>query len=229
MPEKVLSVFIDESGDFGPYEAHSPYYIVSMVLHDQAADITGHIARFNERLQNLGYPQHAVHTGPLIWREAVYANDLTEDRKRLFKALFHFTRRLDIRYACIKVNKWDCPDVISMTAQLSKKIAEALRQHEAYWNSFDRVIVYYDNGQIKLTKIITSVFNTLYTHVEFRKGRPVDYNLFQSADLICTMELLAEKADSASFTKSELEFFGSVRAFRKDYLRTLEKKNYRII
>ena len=224
MPEKVLSVFIDESGDFGPYEAHSPYYIVSMVLHDQASDITGDIARFNERLQNLGYPQHAVHTGPLIRREAVYANDLTEDRKRLFNALFHFTRRLDIRYSCIKVRKWDCPDVISMTAQLSKKIAETLRQHEAYWNSFDRVIVYYDNGQIELTKIITSVFNTLYTHVEFRKVRPVDYKLFQSADLICTMELLAEKADSASFTKSEMEFFGSVRAFRKDYLRTLEKK-----
>ena len=224
MPEKVLSVFIDESGDFGPYEAHSPYYIVSMVLHDQASDITGDIARFNEHLQNLGYPQHAVHTGPLIRREAIYANDLTEDRKRLFNALFHFTRRLDIRYACIKVKKRDCPDVISMTAQLSKKIAETLRQHETYWNSFDRVIVYYDNGQIELTKIITSVFNTLYTHVEFRKVRPVDYKLFQSADLICTMELLAEKADSASFTKSEQEFFGSVRAFRKDYLRTLEKK-----
>ena len=224
MPEKVLSVFIDESGDFGPYEAHSPYYIVSMVLHDQAADISGDIARFNEHLQNLGYPEHAVHTGPLIRREAVYVNDLAEDRKRLFNALFHFTRRLDIRYTCIKVRKRDCPDVISMTAQLSKRIAETLRQHEAYWNSFDRVIVYYDNGQIELTKIITSVFNTLYTHVEFRKVRPVDYKLFQSADLICTMELLAEKADSVSFTKSELEFFGSVRAFRKDYLRTLERK-----
>ncbi len=224
MAEKVLSVFIDESGDFGPYEAHAPYYIVSMVLHDQAADITGDIARFDERLQNLGYPRHAVHTGPLIRREAAYTNDLTEDRKRLFNALFHFTRRLDIRYVCVKVRKRDCPDVISMTAQLSKKIAETLRQHETYWNSFDRVIVYYDNGQIELTKIITSVFNTLYTHVEFRRARPVDYRLFQSADLICTMELLAEKAESAAFTRSELEFFGGVRAFRKDYLRTMEKK-----
>ncbi len=68
------------------------------------------------------------------------------------------------------------------------------------------------------------LFNALYTHVEFRMVRPVDCKLFQSADLICTMELLAEKAESASFTKSEKEFFGSVCAFRKDYLRTLEKK-----
>lgn len=32
---KELSVFIDESGDFGAYEPHSPYYIITMVFHDQ--------------------------------------------------------------------------------------------------------------------------------------------------------------------------------------------------
>ena len=31
-----LSIFVDESGDFGDYQPHSPYYIASMVLHDQA-------------------------------------------------------------------------------------------------------------------------------------------------------------------------------------------------
>lgn len=34
MSENILSVFIDESGDFGPYEIHAPYYLVSMIyLH----------------------------------------------------------------------------------------------------------------------------------------------------------------------------------------------------
>ncbi len=37
-------------------------------------------------------------------------------------------------------------------------------------------------GKLKLTKILTSVFNTLYAHVEFRKVKPVDYKLFQVAD-----------------------------------------------
>ncbi len=31
-----LSVFIDESGDFGPYEHHAPYYIITLVFHDQS-------------------------------------------------------------------------------------------------------------------------------------------------------------------------------------------------
>ena len=224
MSEKILSVFIDESGDFGPYEAHSPYYLVAMVLHNQNIDISNNISSFEEHLRNLGYIQHAVHTGPLIRRESVYANDLVEDRKRLFNALFHFCRKLDIHYACAKIRKSECPDVITMTAKLSKEIAKILRTNENFWNSFDSVIVYYDNGQIELTKILTSVFSTLYAHVEFRKVKPVDYKLFQVADLICTLELLSEKAESGSFSASELDFFDNVRDFKKNYLKHIKKK-----
>ena len=35
-----ISIFIDESGDFGEYIYHSPYYIVTMVFHDQSNDIS---------------------------------------------------------------------------------------------------------------------------------------------------------------------------------------------
>jgi len=30
---KVLNIFADESGVYGPYEKHSPYYIVTLVFH----------------------------------------------------------------------------------------------------------------------------------------------------------------------------------------------------
>ena len=40
MKEKVLSVFIDESGDFGQYNPASPNYYVAMVLHNQEMDIS---------------------------------------------------------------------------------------------------------------------------------------------------------------------------------------------
>ena len=32
---KELSIFVDESGDFGEYEKHAPYYIVTMVFHSK--------------------------------------------------------------------------------------------------------------------------------------------------------------------------------------------------
>ena len=224
MSEKILSIFIDESGDFGSYEPHSPFYIVSMVLHNQQIDIDGSISDFEAHMKNMGYGQHAIHTGPLIRRESVYKHDLVENRKRLFNALFHFFRKLDIRYTCVKIKKIECSDVITMTVKLSREIANIIRMHESYWNSFDRVIIYYDNGQVELTKILTSVFSTLYTHVEFRKVKPVDYKLFQVADLICTMELLSEKAASNSFSNSELEFFDNIRDFKRNYLKHTYKK-----
>ena len=76
MSERILSVFIDESGDFGPYDNRAPYYLIAMVLHNQDIDICNDISKMDERMRNLGYEHHAIHTGPLIRRESVYANDL---------------------------------------------------------------------------------------------------------------------------------------------------------
>ena len=76
MTNKILSVFIDESGDFGPYDSHAPYYLVSMVLHNQSISLSENIANFDRHLTNLGYPNHAIHTGPLIRRESIYSHDL---------------------------------------------------------------------------------------------------------------------------------------------------------
>jgi len=36
---KELSIFVDESGDFGSYEYHNPYYIVTLVLPCTAANV----------------------------------------------------------------------------------------------------------------------------------------------------------------------------------------------
>ena len=52
---KELSVFVDESGDFGEYEKHAPYYIITMILHDQSVDISAEIGKLNEALKNMGY------------------------------------------------------------------------------------------------------------------------------------------------------------------------------
>ena len=155
MSEKTLSVFVDESGDFGHHAPHSPYYLVAMILHSQDTDISENISAFETHMSNLGYSQHAVHTGPLIRRESTYANDLTETRKRLFNALFNFVRRLNIHYVCAKIKKCECSDTLSMTSRLSREISSILHSNESFWNSFNKVIIYYDNGQIELTKILT--------------------------------------------------------------------------
>lgn len=227
MSERRLHAFIDESGDFGPYESHAPYYLVSVVLQDQDNDIGEDIKVFNSHLQNIGCKDHAIHTDPLIRRESVYANDLIEERKYLFHALFHFARKLNFQYDCIKVKKSECPDTVAVISKVPKALVNMLYVRKDYWESFDRIVIHYDNGQIELTKILIAVFHMLPVHVEFRKEKPVDNRLFQVADLICTVELLAEKAENKAFSRSEKEFFGSIRDFKKNYLKHIRKKSCR--
>lgn len=67
-----LSIFIDESGDFGAYAPHSPYYIISLVFHDQDEDIQPAIDKLDRELSYLGLDSLCIHTGPIIRRESVH-------------------------------------------------------------------------------------------------------------------------------------------------------------
>ena len=225
MEKKILSIFIDESGDFGPYNPKSPNYYVGMVFHEQSCDISEKLEALDKHLENLGYPNHAIHTGPIIRKELFYKNDLIENRRKLFNSLFHFIRGIPVHYLCPKVNKAECKNMdVDFITKLSKAISDELKRNYDYLNSFDLQIVYYDYGQTELTKIITTIFTTLFTDVEFRKVQPADYRLFQAADLICTMELTNDKAEKNQFSKSELEFFHSPHDFKKNLYKQLLKK-----
>ena len=49
---KELSVFIDESGNFGDYDLVSPYYIISIVVNSQENDISEQICMLEQSLVN---------------------------------------------------------------------------------------------------------------------------------------------------------------------------------
>lgn len=223
MKEKTLSVFVDESGDFGAYNVNSPNYYVVMVLHNQETDISKNIATLEKQVANWGYPEHNIHTGPLIRRESVYKYDLREDRKALFNALYHFTRLLDITYICAVIDQGKCEEKtkIKYTEKLTKEIVNNLRKHYELFCEYDKIIVYYDYGQTELAQILVSVFHALFSNVEFRKIETNQYKLSQAADLICTVEAIGQKS---SLTKSETEFFHSKNDFKKNIYKNIVRK-----
>ena len=223
--ENILSIFIDESGVFGEFSPKAPYYMVSMVFHDQSIDISEDIAILDRHVKELGFPPHAIHMGPLIRRESIYLQyDNEANRASLINTMYHFVRKLNIHYLCPFVRRTEDQDAITLYGKLSREISSQLREHMDYFNSFDRIIIYYDNGQHELTMILTSVFNVLFNNVEFRKVAPADYKLFQAADLICTWELLALKASESEFTVSEKRFFDSPYKFMKNRYKLIAKK-----
>ena len=221
--ENILSVLIDESGDFGKLDNNNPYYYVIMVLHEQKDDIKGRVDALETKVKNWGFENHYIHVGPLIRREKPYLDEPREERRALFNALFHFARAVPIQYLKISMDKRECSEhsPVEYTDKLSKMISMELRQHREYFDTFDRIIVYYDYGQGELAKILVSVFNALFSNVEIRKALPTNYRLLQVADLLCTVEMIADKD---VLTKSEDEFFFSKRDFKKNILKPMEKK-----
>lgn len=223
---KELSIFIDESGDFGVYNHHSPYYIITMVFHDQNSDIQPAVEKLNRELSFLGLDNLCIHTGPIIRREEVYEYMTVHDRRRVFNKMVAFIRQADIRYKCFYIDKKHISDVVEATGRLSRQISQFVREHYEEFLSFDDVKIYYDNGQVEVSKILSSVFNALLPNPIFRKVMPSDYKLFQAADLFCTMFLIELKLNSGILSKSEDMFFGNNRDLKKNYLKPLRKKEW---
>jgi len=78
--KRTLSIFVDEGGDFGPADSHSPLYVVAFVFHDQSVNLKSKIDYLSDLVARCGYPGHAVHTYPLIRREAEHKKELSEVR-----------------------------------------------------------------------------------------------------------------------------------------------------
>lgn len=227
-----LSIFIDESGDFGSPQSHSPFYVLSLVFHDQSDDITSHLAKIHAGLQVRGLAaDHAIHTGPLIRREQDYVWMGMPERRALFRVLVDFVRTSDITYYSWVFNKREHPDTDRLIGAMSRGLGMFIQAHHDFFTRWDRVVIYYDNGQRELTTLVNSVFSSHLGHVEVRRVVPSSYSLFQAADLFCTMALLRRKIETVGLSKSEREFFstakdGPERSLRKGYFKTLDRKRF---
>ena len=223
---KELSVFVDESGDFGEYSSHSPYYIITMILHEQDVNIDLHMAHLEHELSMLGFPQHCIHTGPIIRQEEEYRYVDLETRRKIFNKMVAFVRQINIRYKTFWIKKKHIEDEIEATGKLAKLISMFIKDNYDEFLTYTSIKVYYDNGQIEVNKILSTVFHILLQSVEFRRVLPSNYRLFQVADLICTFELLRLKMEKHNLSKSEKLFFGSERDLKKNYLKQITKKAF---
>lgn len=195
-----------------------------MVMHNQSIDISEELKQLNNELSQMGYSDHCVHAGPVIRQEAEYRFVEIGVRRKILKRLMTFLRKIDIKCNSVYIEKKHLEDEVTAAGKLSKQIANFIRQNYNFFFSFDLVKVYYDNGQIKVNKILASVFHTLLDNVEFRKVLPSEYRLFQVADLVCTLKLAELKMNQHHLSKSETNFFTDERTLKKNYIKPLEKK-----
>lgn len=90
-----LSIFVDESGNFDPYETHAPFYLLTLVFHDQEKAITNQIRHLEEGLIESGLDtKHCFHSGPIIRREEDYQNLSIVERRRLLNRILTFAKHI---------------------------------------------------------------------------------------------------------------------------------------
>ena len=221
---KELSVFIDESGDFGEITERPAYYLVTLLFHDQKNDIASNVKRLEDSTKNSGFDFEYIHTGPVIRREEVFPGLSIDERRKLLFKMLNFIISSPITYEVAVVNRKEAPDKISLSGRLGREISNVIEKHKAFFDSFDKIIVYYDNGQIELGAILNTVFSIHFSNVEFRKAEPQKYRLLQAADFICSMELLRIKKNENRLSKSEQQFFYKPQELKKTFFKAVDKK-----
>lgn len=230
MTEKTLSVFVDESGNFGYPDRVSRYYVVGFVLHDQDVPIQSAIDDLDLRLRDLHLPYHVFHAGPLIRREKGYEFMDWSLRRHIFSAMMAFARKVNFRYFCLTLDKSYVSSQAQIFDELERQLNDFLAEHAKAFTAADVLKVYYDCGQANVTRLLhQTISRHANGHVVFAQGvEPRRYKLFQLADLICTLRLLELKLENGlAMTESETRFFGGPRDFKRNILKKIKAKELR--
>lgn len=200
------------------------YYLVTLLFHDQKNEITANVKKLEDSTKNSGFDFEYIHTGPVIRREDVFAGLSIDERRKLLFKMLNFIVSSPLTYEVAVVNRKEASDKITLSGRLGREISNIIQKHKAFLDRFDKIIVYYDNGQIELGAILNTVFSIHFTNVEFRKAEPQKYRLLQAADFICSMELLRIKKAENRLSKSEKQFFYKPQELKKPFFRTVDKK-----
>lgn len=224
---KELSIFIDESGDFGEYDPRSPFYIISMVTHDQRNDISGQIRNLDRVLLETELKRDFVHVGPLIRREAEYQNLSVKERLRILKKLLAFVDKVEFKHGSFVVEKKHIKSDKGLIQKLSRQLSDFIRGHYPYFTSFDKLKIYYDNGQDRVVRILVAVFSTLFDNAEFKRAAQKDYKMLQVADLVCTATLTELKLKTHTLSQSERHVLGDDKNIKKNFLRPIKRKEFK--
>ena len=220
---KELSIFVDESGDRG---GKARYYVLALVLHDQAENIAEKVGRYEESLLRADLPNIPFHSEPLLNGHGSYEGMPIESRKKLLYSFNVLVQRLPLKYKTFVYRRSEFEDLAKLTARMKRDISGLLFDHLEFFQGFDEVKVYYDNGQDIVKRALDQSIGFVLSKgtVERRKTSMTDYRLEQVADYLCTIELAAVKYAAKEDGGTYDKFFGGVGAFKRNWLKQARRK-----
>ena len=204
---KRLNIFIDESGDFGFVDGSSELYGVSFTIHESNDSITNDLEYLNNRLKKANY-DGMIHLADLVAKRGDYSHFNLKQRKDIFWSIFYFSKRVKVKIHTIIVDKRFKNNKSQLNRELAVEINNFFEMIKDYMNEFDKVVIYYDNGQEALGAIIDTLLITR-SNVEHR----IEFNhkekrLFQVSDMLTFVDKIVYKHNhNMTLTKAEKYFF----------------------
>lgn len=218
--KKQLSIYIDETGDFGPYDSITKIYGVAFVLCEDMDKCEPYLSQFHRRLQNKEAGNFPIHVGPLIRREGPYSDLNHESRLLLFDTIYDLLIEspINVLHTMIRKSKKNSD------AEMAKALSTLVRDNLDYLNLFEKIVIYYDNGQSQLRSLLLGIFSANFLNFEMVLARQSEHPFMQLADLVASLTLLEYKVKEGNLSKSENEFFAGRRKLKKVYLSALKIK-----
>lgn len=221
---KRLNIFVDETGEFGFGRESSRLYGVSFTFHEQDDDISNQLNKLNERLNQLGY-DNMIHMADLIMKRGDYSKFDIKTRKNIFNTIYHFSRKIPVKYKTIIVDKKYINITSVLRKQISIEIERMLEEYSKYFIKFDKIVLYYDNGQETLGIILDLLFSRFDGFEHRINFNHKEKRLFQVSDMLTFIDKYDYKyKNKISFTKGEKYFFTDDEI--RKILRGLSKKRF---
>ena len=219
-----LSIFVDESGG---QKGHSKYCIVTLVFHVQSIPVESHILSMMQNLKLKSLPNIPFHASPLMYGKDDYSEVDIETRKRLLSNFEAFCRRVPFTYKVFAYLRSKVSDPEDFAARLKRDLVVFLSENLNYFQSFDCVKIYYDDGQQMVSKALHEALDFMISKeaILYKTVNPKEYCLFQIADYLCTINLTELKFQNKELTETDIKFFGTnYSAFKKGHLKHLRCK-----
>ena len=208
----LLEIHIDEFGDLGNSKGSSNLYGVSFVLYNPKYDISKEVDSLNKRLERIGY-KGMVHTANLISKRWEYSKLPLNVRKRIFNALYLFAKKIEAKYFTLIIDKKYASNLRTLKRKIYNEINNMIKRNEKYFKKFDKIKVYYDNGQKDLGKVIDKAFKENFENYEhIKEFNHVENRLFQVADMLTFIDRLDYKfKNKIKYSNLENYFFNNIR------------------
>lgn len=189
---KRLNIFVDETGEFGYGVKSSMLYDISFTFHEQDNDISGELNNLNNRLMKIGYT-NMIHMLDLIMRRGDYSKFDIKMRKSIFNSIYQFSRKIPVKYHTIIIDKRFIDNGNVLRKQIINEVNQMIKNNEGYFNKFDKIVMYYDNGQEPLGYILDSLFIRFNSYEHRVKFDHVEKRLFQVSDMLTYVDKVIYK------------------------------------